>query len=468
MMCRAWSGCLEVPIEWLGRSDDELLSELYTSHPVSGLLQLLGEEQIKLVPVNSEEQTLRMLNPYDPLPEFIGPIKMPVNLEGEVQMNAFRTFLRCALLMRFPLGVRTNFDWSSASHIAMHIMAFFKNFSGVTNRESIVQGPFRDQSSRNTSDLEFAVMINRYGSRPRDDICGYVHEHSSPSLADQSLYRGFFMQITPTHPALVVGMVEENEVFTPLNKKRILKSLASLTEPSLYFLVNGWRQYCLQNGLSVDEPFPCWLVLFSLVVDPKQVTIIAHYPTSPNLRTFNNSPQFSSLVLDSIEFHTSVEMSVHEEDTWENLPSDTTWIYDRLRLGMALLRILKNSRHILLMWDELRWSSDTLLWEEEYNKRIANIKWRTPNPSESARDLWAETWSEEKRIAYEAEKEDLRLEYEIYFGDEMNRLISTNGSDDANPEVFENLVRKSIERVSLWLEGLSKDSQQPFNLLSKD
>ncbi|GJJ10617.1 hypothetical protein Clacol_004844 [Clathrus columnatus] len=398
---KAWSGCLEIPIEWLGRSDDELLSKSHVAHPVLGLLQSLGEEQIKSIHV--KEQTLRMLDVYDPLPEFLEPITMLVDVEEQ-----------------------------------MVIDAFFTNFAGVMNRESIVNGPFRDDISKNTSEMEFAVLINRYGSRPCSEAWGFAHEHSLPSLANQSLYRAFFMRITQTHPALTVGKVEENKMFTPTNSQQILKSLVPLTEPSF------------------------------LVVDPKQVTIIAHYPASPNLRSFYTSPRFSSLVLDSIESHMSVEMSLEFENIWENPPSDTTWIYDRLRLGMALLRILKNSRHILLMWDELWWSSDILLWEEEHDKKVANIKWRTPNPSENSDDLWVEALSEEKRRAFEEEKEDIRLRYEVYCEDEMDMdMLTTNGSDDANSEVLENLVRESIERVSLWLNGLSKDTQQ-FNPFSKD
>ncbi|GJJ10609.1 hypothetical protein Clacol_004836 [Clathrus columnatus] len=92
--------------------------------------------------------------------------------------------------------------------------------------------------------------------------------------------------------------------------------------------------------------------------------------------------------------------------------------------------------------------------EEEHDKQLANIKWRTPNPSENIDDIWAESLSAEKRRAFEAEREDLRLRYEVYYGDEMNMdTLTTNGSDDVNSEVLENLVRESIERVSLWLEA---------------
>ncbi|GJJ10608.1 hypothetical protein Clacol_004835 [Clathrus columnatus] len=224
MMRKAWSGCLEIPIEWLGRSNSGPLSELYTFYGVSALLQSLGEEQIKPICVDSEEQTLRMLNVYDPLPEFLEStsIQLPEDVEEHMEINTLTTLRRSALLMKFPFGACTDPSWSLVTSMAMHATAFFSNVPGTTNRESVIGGPLRAKTSENTSGMEFAVMINRYDSHPHSVGYDFAREHRSPSLADQSLNQAFCMQITPTHPALIVGRVEGDEVFTPMNKKRIL------------------------------------------------------------------------------------------------------------------------------------------------------------------------------------------------------------------------------------------------------
>ncbi|KIJ42170.1 hypothetical protein M422DRAFT_254867 [Sphaerobolus stellatus SS14] len=286
----------------------------------------------------------------------------------------------------------------------MHIAGFFVDFTGTVTRESVIGGPIETEDTK--SPVYFAVLIHRYGSNEHEGLAGYAYFYTTPSLQHHSHRLANAMRITSTHPALVLGQKVKNS--TAITESLCI--LAESTERSLTYIIHGWRQYCTQKNIPHSEPFPTWIIVFGLLVqeDSDEVTIVAHHPASRSLEEFDSSPVFTSVVMEKIPFHCSVHN--RHNDGWRfynDIPEDTPWMVDRLRLGMAFLVILNNARRILGLWDELRWDHETLMREEEEDKQFAEWKWRTPNPSETGIDVWAESLRGEELEEYEWEQERL-------------------------------------------------------------
>ena len=150
------------------------------------------------------------------------------------------------------------------------------------------------------------------------------------------------LPIMPTHPAAIFGIVDDSADSTMDISPSTIQLLAKHAEPSLQFIVDTWRENCIQHGISLATPLPPWLMVFGIVISHHGVTIVSHCPDSPNVEHFYKNPRFLSYVIDTIPFHAEVEWDPHDNQ-WSVDGNDTDWIFDRLKLMVALLSLVKHS-----------------------------------------------------------------------------------------------------------------------------
>lgn len=91
-------------------------------------------------------------------------------------------------------------------------------------------------------------------------------------------------------------------------------------------------------------------MLFGLIYDAKEVTIVAHIP----FMTSDDTYSFASCIVDTIPYPPVTGSDKVSEP----------WFLDRLRVGMALMCLQKHAFHMAGLWECVVWPNDLVSWEE--------------------------------------------------------------------------------------------------------
>ena len=247
--------------------------------------------------------------------------------------------------------------------------------------------------------VAFALLIRQYGST-LERKWRWGRGYHDTALFDQNKAIALAMRISPTHPAAILGVVVRDPYSPSPSDPSVLSGsleaaihhLALQTEPSLDFILRTWELRQRQRGEPLDSP--PWLIVFGLLItSDNAVTIVAHFPYTAGVHgpaeTGSESDiHFSSCVLDTISFHPEI-WQIHGPELnrrWDGPTADDAWVSDRLRLFLALLTLVTNSRLIAAIWDDIEWPREMLDAEDALEKQHAQWDRPTPNPSEGLSD----------------------------------------------------------------------------------
>jgi hypothetical protein len=251
------------------------------------------------------------------------------------------------------------------------------------------------------SSLDFALLVRQYGSRPEWDWERSVPGFHDPPIFPQSQAIARAMQISRTHPAVIMGVIDRgpgspsfSSDTSPISAcvEPAIKRLSLQAEPSIDAILNAWELRQKQRGDS-REP-PPWLIVFGFLVTSDAVTIVAHFPNT-GVKVHKSGPAeietgsdigLCSCIVDKIPFHPDIlyMSGPGDGDQWKGPTADDAWISDRLRLFLALLALVTNSTLISAIWDDIDWPQEVLEAEDALEKQHA--QWDLPTPTLSEDD----------------------------------------------------------------------------------
>ena len=209
------------------------------------------------------------------------------------------------------------------------------------------------------------------------------------------------MKISPTHPAVILGTIDRspkspsdfasNGPTIAGSIDATVRRLFLQAESSLDAILKTWELRQKQRGGPPE--LPSWMVVFGLLITSDgTVTIVAHFPDTDHMieqhgstpRETASGIRFCSCIMDKISFHPEIWWTSDSDyvKRWMGPTADNAWILDRLRLVLALLTLVANSRLISAMWDDIDWPQEVLSAEDALEKQHAEWTCPTPAPSE--------------------------------------------------------------------------------------
>src|SRR5882724_5077118 len=137
----------------------------------------------------------------------------------------------------------------------------------------------------NQRPVDFALLVRQYGSKPETTWDRSWRGFYDPPIFDQLRAFACAMQISLTHPAVIIGVIDRPDspsVSSTGNVDPAIQHLALQAEPSITAILRIWELRQKQRGAS-PEP-PSWMIVFGLLITVDgAVTIVAHYPNSDGI-----------------------------------------------------------------------------------------------------------------------------------------------------------------------------------------
>ena len=260
--------------------------------------------------------------------------------------------------------------------------------------------PISDNDSQSECPVDFALLVRQYGSKAET-----TWERRGRGFYDTPLFGQLravarAMRISPTHPAVIIGTIDRGpQSASPASNAptnaRIVRNLALQAESSLDAILKTWELRRQQRGGVLE--LPPWMIVFGLLITSDgTVTIVAHFPDTDNMIEQHGSTpsetvssiRFCSCIMDKIPFHPEIwwTRDLDYIRRWMGPTTDDAWISDRLRLILALLTLVTNSRLISAIWDDVDWPREVLNAEDVLEKQHAKWTSTTPAPSEDPRN----------------------------------------------------------------------------------
>jgi len=390
-------------------------AQAFKSPVAKPIVDILRRIRHMITPLSFHVQESRSMEFCGPEPDFLAAISGSqydihdgIPFKESISMENIVTFGRLCSLFNYPVLLRSVDEEDTLGRISKQLSYCFEDFPGFflqesrysrisstvsripsttefTSRHALNTTFSPDGGSDNHLPVAFALLVRQHGSRP-EGVWRRSRGYYDPPLFNQKQAIARAMQITPTHPAVILGVVVRGDYsLSPSDPSVVSGSLDAAihhlslqTEPSLATILSTWELRQKQRGESLEPP--PWLVVFGLLMTPDNaVTIVAHFPYSAGmLEPVESGPdsviRFCSCIVDTIPFHPEIRWrrGPRRSGRWDGPTTDDTWISDRLRLFLASLTLVTNSRLVSAIWDDIEWPQEMLDAEDALEKQHAH------------------------------------------------------------------------------------------------